>query len=94
MDVRQRWSRAPATTVISLTERPLSCSGLSPFVASARMPASTLEIDGQGSPAILFLRSEHDPLDQAADDLGGFDAMVLIVQSLDQSRNLLTVDLR
>ena len=40
MNVGYRWLRAPATKVISRTERPLSCSGLSPFVASESMPAS------------------------------------------------------
>jgi hypothetical protein len=48
-----------------------------------------MQLDRQRASAILFLRRKLDPVDQAADDLCGFGAVVLIIQSLDQSRDLL-----
>jgi hypothetical protein len=73
-----------------LTERPLSPQP--PLaVRSQRQDAGqrALQIDRQHPGAIIFLRSEHDPPDQAADDLCGFGRVVFIFQRLDQSRDRL-----
>ena len=72
----------------AVLQRPLAVRGQRKY---ARERAT--QFDAQHLRAILFLRRQLDPINQAADDLCGFGAVVLIVQRLDQPRDLLPIEL-